>query len=285
MNKVFALACTIILCSTMNLVNAQSLKLMSYNIRLDIASDGENAWPNRKGFLSSQIQYHEPDVLGVQEATPNQVMDLNNALTQYKGVGIAREGKGKGEAASIYFKKNRFELLETKTFWLSPTPNTISKGWDAAYNRVCTYVLLKDIRKQQIFWVFNTHLDHVGEEAKSNGLKLILKTIKARNKNNYPVFLMGDFNTKPSEERITNLKKSMVDAKEVSFEKPFGPNGTFNGFQYNTPVKDRIDYIFLSKNNPFKVLKYAVLTDSKDLKFPSDHFPVFVELLLIKNKK
>lgn len=260
---------------------------MSYNIRLDLASDGENAWPNRKDFLMSQIQFYAPDAFGVQEATPNQVDDLNRAFSQYYSVGIAREGKNKGEASTIYVKKDRFKLIQTNTFWLSSTPERISKGWDAAYNRVCTYALLKDKKSKQYFWIFNTHLDHVGEEAKTKGLTLISNQINQLNTQKYPVILMGDFNTKPSEERIVTLKNTMDDAKEISIEKPFGPDGTFNGFQYSFPVKDRIDYIFLSKNNPFEVLKYAVLTDAKDLKFPSDHFPVFVELRVAskKNKK
>ena len=89
---------------------------------------------------------------------------------------------------------------------------------------------------------------------------------------------MGDFNSEPSEERIVNLKKEMIDSKEVSEEKPFGPTGTFNAFKYNEAVTKQIDYIFLSKENSITVKKYAVLSDSKDLKYPSDHLPVYIEI-------
>lgn len=260
--------------------SAQNLKLVTYNIRLDLESDGENKWSNRKDFWASQINFYEPDVFGIQEALPHQVTDIASALPGYSYVGIGRDGIGKGESSNIFFKKDRFKMVQEKTFWLSETPEKISKGWDAALNRVCTYVLLKDNKTKKSFWVFNAHLDHIGELARTNAIQLILSKIKEVNTKKLPVFVIGDFNTEPNEQRITDLKKQMDDSYDITKQKPFGPNGTFNAFQYFEPVKKRIDYIFLSKNNPFKVVKYAVLTDSKNLKFPSDHFPVLVEIQL-----
>lgn len=257
---------------------AQTFKAMTYNIRLNVAVDGENAWPLRKEFLTSQIQFYEPDILGVQEATPLQVAEMSVSLPQYNQVGVGRDGDGKGESSNIYYKKNRFIVIETATFWLSETPDEISKGWDAAYNRVCSYALLKDKKTKYKIWVFNTHLDHIGEEARTKGIELIMTKIKTLNTNNYPVIFMGDFNSDPATERIINLKKIMNECREVSIEKPFGPSGTFNGFKHNEPVAQLIDYIFISKNNKIVVDKYAILSDSKDLKYPSDHLPVFVKL-------
>jgi endonuclease/exonuclease/phosphatase family metal-dependent hydrolase len=204
-----------------NLSYSQNLKLMSYNIRLDVASDGLNAWPVRKDFFGSQIQFYEPDIMGVQEAMPNQVLDLEQMLPQYNQVGIGREGKGKGESSNIFYKNEKLEIVETNTFWLSDTPDSISKGWDAACHRVCTYALFREIDSNTLFWVFNTHLDHVGIEARVKAIALILSKIDQLN---------------------------------------------------------RIDYIFISKNAKFEVKKYAVLTDSKNLRYPSDHFPVYVEI-------
>lgn len=264
-------------------LDAQSLKLMTYNIRLDVAVDGENDWAHRKDFFTAQIQFYEPDILGVQEARPNQVTDIATSLPQYNYVGIGRDGVGKGESSNIYFKKDRFELKESNTFWLSQTPDSISKGWDAAFNRVCTYVLLKDSKTKKIFWAFNTHLDHIGEQAKTKGIELILSRIKMLNSKEYPVILMGDFNTEPDAERIKALKKVMNDSRDVSEEKPFGPSGTFNGFKHNEPVSKLIDYIFISKSVKMKVKKYAVLSDAKDLRYPSDHLPVYVLLELTKH--
>ena len=256
---------------------AQNLKLITYNIRLDLASDGENAWSNRKDYFCSQLAFYEPDIFGIQEALPNQVIAIASALPKYNHVGIGRDGIGKGESSNIFYKKDRFELLQESTFWLPETPEVMSKGWDAALNRVCTYALLKDKKTKQIFWVFNTHFDHIGELARTNSIQLILSKIKTLNTKNYPVFFMGDFNSEPSEERIVNLKKEMLDTYDVSVEKPFGPTGTFNAFKHNEAVTKRIDYIFITKNNKLKVKKFAVLSDSKDLKYPSDHLPVYTE--------
>ena len=110
----------------------------------------------------------------------------------------------------------------------------------------------------------------------------VSRSIKELNVKNYPIIFMGDFNSEPSEERIVNLSNIMNDSRIVSIEKPFGPSGTFNNFEHNKPVTQLIDYIFISKNPGFVVKKYAVLSDSKDLKYPSDHLPVFVELILKK---
>ena len=257
---------------------SQNLKVMTYNIRLDVAVDGENDWSHRKDFFTSQIQFYEPDVFGIQEATPNQVIDISNALSQYNHIGIGREGVGKGESSNIYYKKERFSVSNETTFWLSETPNEISKGWDAACNRVCTFALFEDLKSNKSFWVFNTHLDHIGEVARTKGIELILSKIEAVNNQKLPLIFMGDFNSEPNENRIIELKKIMNDSRELSVEKPFGPFGTFNNFQYNEPATKQIDYIFLSKNSSFIVNKYAVLTDSKNLRFPSDHFPVYIEM-------
>ena len=193
--------------------SSQTLKVMTYNIRLNLDSDGLNSWTNRKDFFTSQIQFYEPDVFGVQEATPIQVTDIATALSQYNEIGIGREGVGKGESSNIYYKKDRLKIIQESTFWLSETPDKISKGWDAAFNRVCTYALFKDVKTNKIFWVFNTHLDHIGELARTNGIQLILSKIKKLNQKNYPVIFMGDFNSEPTTERIIALKKEMNDCR------------------------------------------------------------------------
>ncbi len=254
---------------------SQQMKVMSYNIRLDIASDGDNAWPNRKFFLSSQVLFLEPDILGVQEARPNQVTDLKNVLIDYKFIGKGRDGRQEGEHAGIFYNAEKVELAEAHTFWLSETPEAVSTGWDAAYPRVCTYGLFTLKESKQKVWVFNSHLDHVGAEAQKKGMKLILEKIKTVNTKNIPVILMGDFNVESNSEVITEAKTVLSDSKEKATV-VFGPEGTFNGFKYNEPVTRRIDYIFVS--DVISVEKYAVLSSSIDFKFPSDHFPVFVQV-------
>lgn len=251
---------------------------MTYNIRLDVASDGENAWPNRKDFFNSQIRFYSPDILGIQEALPHQVTEIAAALSEYNKFGIGREEKGTGEACTIYYKKDRFQVQLTNTFWLSETPEKVSRGWDAACNRICTYGLFKDLKTKKMFWVFNLHLDHVGEVARVKGVELALSKIKEANTKNYPVFLMGDFNSVPDTKQIVEIKKVMDDTRDVSVEKPFGPWGTFNEFKHNEPVTLLLDYIFVSKNSGLKIQKHAVLSDSKELRYPSDHLPVLIEI-------
>ncbi len=263
-------------------VNAQDLKVMTYNIRLDVKSDGENSWSNRKDFFSSQIKFYAPDIFNVQEAMPNQINDLAASLPEYNHIGIGRDGVGKGEASAIFYDKLRFDVSNEQTFWLSETPEKISKGWDAAYIRICTFALFKDKQTRRTFWVFNTHLDNKGEVARKKGIGLILAKIKEVNRKNYPVILTGDFNVEPDSELVTDLKKSMLDARDISQTKPFGPSGSFNGFKFDEPVTKLIDYIFVDNSKQIKVKKYAVLSDSMNLKYPSDHLPVYVELIIGK---
>lgn len=275
MNRTLGLLCLLLIA---NSIFCQSVTMMTYNIRLDVDSDGENSWTNRKGYFNAQVQFYEPDIFGVQEAKPNQVIDIKTYLTAYSCVGIGRDADNKGESSNIFYKTDRFKIKDSGTFWLSETPAAVSKGWDAAYNRVCTYALVLDKKNKKQFWVFNTHLDHVGEIARTKGIELILSKIRLLNKKNLPVVFMGDFNSEPTTERIKYLKTQMNDTRELSLQKPFGPSGTFNGFKHNEPVTLLIDYIFISKGNSFVVNKFAVLSDSKDLKYPSDHCPVYVEL-------
>ncbi|MFD2291018.1 endonuclease/exonuclease/phosphatase family protein [Mariniflexile gromovii] len=252
---------------------------MTYNIRLDVASDGENAWTHRKDFLSSQVLFFAPDILGVQEARPNQMSDLKQALKNYNTIGLGRDGGSEGEHSSIFYNTKKFKVENENTFWLSETPEKVSKGWDAAYPRICTYGLFTDLKTKKKFWVFNTHLDHVGEQAKLNGIKQIQKKMVEVNTKNYPVILMGDFNVELNSLLIKNLLEDMLNT-ETAAKLTFGPNGTFNGFKFNEAVTRKIDYVFISKSENLKVNKQAVLSDSKELKYPSDHFPVYVEFTL-----
>lgn len=255
---------------------SQELKLMTYNIRLDVASDGENAWPNRKDFLSSQVLFLAPDILGVQEALPNQVNDLKKALTAYQFIGEGRDGGQNGEHSGIFYNSKRVEVAEVHTFWLSTTPDTVSKDWDAALPRISTYGLFTLKESKQKVWVFNTHFDHVGAIARKESIKLILEKIKEVNTKNFPVILMGDFNVEPTSEVMTLAKTIFNDSREEA-SIVFGPEGTFTGFNYNNPVTRRIDYILVSKEH-ILVEKYATLSSAIDFKFPSDHFPIFVQL-------
>jgi len=259
---------------------SQEVSLMTYNIRLDVASDGENAWPNRKEKLVSQLQFYAPDIFGIQEGMPHQVKYIEEQLSNYNFIGFGRDGENKGEYSALYFNIEKYQIEQQGTFWLSETPDEVSKGWDAAFPRICTYGLFIEKKSGIKFFVFNTHLDHVGEIARKKSLEFILKKMDDINVESLPVILMGDFNLEPQSEAIAILKKDMDDSRDISEEAPFGPIGTFNAFNFESVSTKRIDYVFVSKSPQLKVVKYGVLNNSYNLKYPSDHFPVFVELLL-----
>jgi endonuclease/exonuclease/phosphatase family metal-dependent hydrolase len=254
----------------------QNLTAITYNIRLDLASDGEDAWSNRKDKVCGLLAFYEPDFFGVQEAVPSQMVYIDSSLSAYSFVGVGRNGGTNGEYSAIFYKSNRFNVIEQATFWLSETPDAISLGWDAAYHRICTYALFKDKESGRKLWVFNLHLDHMGQEARINGVKLVIQRIKELNNDNFPVVLMGDFNATLDSEPIQLVSQEFINSREASIL-VYGSNGTFNGFKFHEPASERIDYIFTSPKG-FKVLKYAVLTDSYQCHYPSDHFPVLVSL-------
>ncbi|MDX2303174.1 MAG: endonuclease/exonuclease/phosphatase family protein [Microscillaceae bacterium] len=263
---------------TLESAQTQTMKCLSYNIRFDNPKDGENRWDNRKENMRAQIRFLEPDVFGVQEALAHQVKYLDENLEAYTFVGVGRDdGQESGEYSALFYKKTIFNLLQSGTFWLSESPEVPSKAWDAALPRICTYALLEYKNSGKQCWVFNTHFDHVGVQARLNSAKLILQQIQAFNKNKQPVVLMGDFNARPKDAPIQAIKEEMLDSQAAEGVLKFGQEGTFNGFQIDHSSDGRIDYIFLSQGS-FKVKKYAVLSELIRQRFISDHFPVFVEL-------
>ncbi len=260
----------------------QELSVMTYNIRLDLASDEENSWPNRKEKVTDLIKFYEPDIFGIQEGLPHQVQFLNMVLSDYNVFGKGRDGGQNGEHSSIFYKSDKFELIDFDTFWLSETPDQVSKGWDAALNRICTYGLFKDKKTKQLFYVFNTHFDHIGKEARNKSAQLIYQKSTQLNTGNYPVIILGDFNLAPESEPILFLSDQYVHTRRDS-KLTYNSGGTFNAFEFHKPINDdkEIDHIFVSKKS-FEIKKYAVLTDSYFCKYPSDHFPVLVELTFLK---
>jgi endonuclease/exonuclease/phosphatase family metal-dependent hydrolase len=215
-----------------------------------------------------------PDFVGTQEGKYNQLTYLiSKELPGYGYFGVSRDSSDtEGEFCAILFNMSKFRVLKQSTFWLSETPEKKSKGWDGAFERICTYGLFEEIATGKKLYVFNTHLDHVGEVARTNGAKLILERIAAINTEKLPVILTGDFNSEPTSEAYKIVIQTMNDSRTASQDKPIGPTGTFNGFKFNEPVTRLIDYIFVSKD--LAVLKYAVLNDSHEGRYPSDHLPV-----------
>ena len=259
-------------------INGQSFSVLTYNLKYDNPKDSINGWENRKEFLISQLDYNHPDIFGTQEGLYHQLEDIKQGLKEYDFFGLGRDfGDKRGEFSAIFYNTNRIKLLKKSTFWLSEKPNIPSKGWDAALNRICTYGLFEIQKSGKQFYVFNTHFDHIGETARQKSALLILKKIKEINVTKLPVILMGDFNLEKNSVGIQSILKSFKDTHLIA-KKSFGPTGTFNGFHFEKPVTRKIDFIF--STNKIEVLKSGILSDSKDCKYPSDHFPIYVELKL-----
>ena len=254
---------------------AQNLTVISYNIRYNSQSDGEDIWDLRKGELVGQINQHSPDSFGVQEATQIQMQYILEALPEYAYVGVGRDnGATKGEYSAVFYLKEKFKLLESKTFWLSETPEEVSVGWDAALPRICTYAQFKEHTTGRVFWHFNTHFDHVGKAARANSALLIIEKIKSLVSTESVFVLTGDFNASPNELPITHLKNAFRDPLE--YIELSGPEGTFNAFNLQAPLDRRIDYIFFQGLTP---LSYAHLSEKRaNGRWISDHLLVKFDL-------
>lgn len=250
----------------------------TYNVRYNTPNDGINAWPNRKEDVKALIRYHEFDIFGVQEALRGQLNDIAE-LPEFAFFGAGRDdGKEAGEHSAIFYKKDRFKVQESGNFWLSETPEKPSKGWDAkCCNRICSWVKFRDLTTKKEFFFFNVHFDHQGVEARRQSGKLMVQRIKEIAKNE-TVICTGDFNSTPETEQIQAMQTILKDAKSISALPPYGPEGTFNSFKFDAPMKHRIDYIFVG--DKVKVQKYAVLTDAKEQRYPSDHQPVVAKVVI-----
>ena len=267
----------LILLTITSSIYPQPHTIVSYNIRYDNNWDIENSWEIRRSNIIQMLIKYSPSILGIQEGLLNQVQYIDSSLINYDFVGVGRDdGKNKGEFCAIYFDTTRYVLLKNSTFWLSETPDTISVGWDAALERICTYGLFKDRITKKEFWVFNTHFDHMGSIAREKSSRLILKRIKKINRQSLPVILMGDFNSIPNSPPVKEIITELSDALQISKEKLHGPRGTFNGFNEDLPIEKRIDYIFTKK---LKVLSYRHINDRlENNRHISDHLPVMIKI-------
>ena len=273
----FLIIATLLLAAS---VNAQKMIIGSYNLRYDNKNDSinGNGWQQRAPVIAALIRFHDFDIFGTQEGLLHQLNDINTALPQYDRYGRGRDdGIDKGEHSAIFYKKDKFKLLNKGDFWLSQTPDTPSLGWDArCCNRICSWVYLQNKKTGKKFYFFNVHYDHQGVIARKESSKLILQRIKkiARKE---PVIFTGDFNGSVSTEWYKSIANSGIlkdTYDEVKY--PYANNASFNGFGTTKESKDIIDHVFVTNN--FKVLKWGLLTDTYNGKFPSDHFPVLVEI-------
>lgn len=300
MKHIFSL---IILAVASIIANAQSLNVASYNIRMHSKVDYKtgDGWSERRDIMCDMIAFSAFDIFGAQEVCHDQLQDMLQRLPEYSYIGVARDdGETKGEYSPIFYRKERFELLDSGTFWLSQTPDQVSFGWDAACRRVCSWGHFKDKETKQKFWFFNTHMDHRGTQARIEGAKLIISKIKQMCKDNANIILTGDFNVAQNSPAYNTIAESglLQDAYELAPIK-YAPAGTFNSFNVANHSDRRIDHIFVAGGevNRYGILTYHYWSDNqgeqstlkdapheisaqmRSVHLPSDHYPIqiFIE--------
>ena len=252
------------------------IKVISYNVRYNNPNDGKDIWENRRSTIVNLIKNENPDFLGLQEVNHAQLLFLNSNLSNYSFVGVGRDdGKTKGEYSPIFYNNNLFDLIKSDTFWLSSTPDKISVGWDASMERICTYAVFKSKTNKKNIWVFNTHFDHIGIEAREKSADLIISVInKLTEPENY-VVITGDFNLLDDSKPIMNLQSNFNDTNK-NLEKTDKSYGTFNNFKLNFVSKSRIDYVF-EKN--FKLINSRhIIVKTPEGRWASDHHPILAKL-------
>lgn len=263
-----------------------TIRVMSFNVRYNNPGDGINAWPHRFTRVAEMMgELYQADIVGLQEVLRGQVEDLVRHLPEFDWVGVGRDdGWKEGEFSPIFYRRDRLELLQVNTFWLSETPEIPgSKSWDAAITRIVTWGRFRDKRSGKGFYFFNTHFDHRGVQARLESARLLRERL-TRVSDGVPVILTGDMNLRESStgyrllvEDRSGLRK-LLDARYVSEAAHQGPTATTSNWVELRAPESRIDYILVSPE--FRVKSHTILDDRFDGRYPSDHLPVLAEVAL-----
>jgi endonuclease/exonuclease/phosphatase family metal-dependent hydrolase len=270
-HKLLFLPILILLCCSAP--EKQYLDVMTFNIRYDNPDDGIFAWDSRKEMVFWLIEKYDPDILGIQEALESQMKELDTALSGYLWAGVGRDdGMCKGEYVPVFYKKDRFELSEEGRFWLSEKPHEAgSMGWDAVCTRMVTWIRIEDLNSGTEYFVFNTHFDHIGVDARVRSAKLLSDSVISIAGNN-PVIILGDFNAPPNSDPLNILTELFIDARVLRVEHNYDSATTFVGFPADLTRTDIIDHIFISSH--FGLEEFEIISDNAGGFFPSDHLPV-----------
>ena len=262
----------------------QALRVMTYNIRYNTPADGGNAWPHRKDMVASMIRFHRPDLVGLQEALRGQNTDLAQRLSNYEWFGVGRaDGQTEGEYNSIFYRDDRLELLDHDTFWLSENPEEPgSMGWDAACPRIVTWARFRDRVTGGVFYHFNTHFDHRGQQARRESARLLRSRI-GDIAADVPAVVTGDFNCTEKSRPYRVLVEAGEEARlhdtvKCTGQPHHGPKATYSGFDPADAPSRRIDYVFVT--NRWQVIRHGTLSDRWNGRYPSDHLPVLAETVL-----
>ncbi len=260
------------------------IKVMTFNLRYDNPGDSLNAWTNRADQVCTFLLEEKPDIVGLQEVLWHQYEVLDSALTDYVSSGAGRDdGARGGELNPVFFRKDRFDMVRTITFWLSDTPEIPgSKGWGASLPRIVTWMELVDKSSHEHFFFFNTHFAHDSDSARIMSSAILLSEVE-KISDGFPFIITGDFNMLPISKGygiLTGPAESvplLMDSYEISLRRPAGPSYTFNGFS-DRPGEGRIDFIFVKSG--MKVLDHKTIVKKEAGVFLSDHWPVTARLLI-----
>ena len=253
---------------------AQTLRVMTFNVRLPVVSDGDNRWENRRDLMARVIRRQDPDVFGTQELFQSQGDDLVQRLPRYAWFGEGRRGGSGDEHMGVFYRTDRLRVVESGDFWLSDTPGVPgSISWGHPYPRMVTWALFERIVDQKRFYLFNTHLPYreEDEDARVHGARLIMQRL-SQLPADVPIVLTGDFNTPPDSRTHALMTASLGDAWIASPRRK-GPEATFHDFT-GTPDR-RIDWILL---RGFQATQVRTITTQSHGRYPSDHFPVAATL-------
>lgn len=248
------------------------MKIATYNIRVDTDYDQNWQWSYREDYVLALINYHDWAIFGLQELRPSQLVSLNR-LANYDSFSAERDGDGTGEGLAIYYKKERYERIDSGFFWLSNTPEKSSILEGAAYKRICIWCTLREKTTKKEVLVLNTHLDNISETARYDGMNIIFTQMKEKIQS-YPTILLGDFNAEKTESVHQLILSQNFRSTKIATEQPhYGPTGSFQNFVYTTSWADleEIDYIY---TNHGIIKTSGTITDSCDCRYPSDHFPL-----------
>lgn len=257
------------------------MRVMSYNIRYKNKIDSINGWEFRRDNVASLVQYHGAEIIGMQEAMMDQIHDLEKRLPGFGWYGVPRMSGPSAECTPIFYRKDRFVLLDSGTFWYSETPDVKeSKSWDAYFPRIASWCKFRDKQTRKEFFFFNTHFDHRGEIARQNSALVLLKRVETIAKGK-PVIVTGDFNARETSVAYANITSTglLKDAALISKAPHYGPINTSAGFFVTQkPPRARIDYVFV--NDQVTVKRTATLTDQQEGRYYSDHLPVTADIAI-----
>ena len=256
--------------------DACNVKLISYNIRTSWGHDGDHSWQHRRPATVRMLREEAPDVFGLQEAMQDQLQYIDAECPQYARVGVDRDGDAaSGETMAVYYLRDRFDLLDSGTFWISDTPEQVSRGWDAACNRTVTWVELRDKASGKEFFYFNTHLDHQGRQAREEGVKLIVSKIREIAGPRSAVVLGGDLNAPADSPVFRPLLRTMKAARSKAAESD--SKGTFNGFG-TAPDTIILDHLFF--RGRIRCRRFVTLDGNYGAPYISDHYPIGIVFTL-----